>query len=131
MIARLMQEEEDLLRSQELQNDYYSENRPPTATATRGGNVRVYDDAGASGYRAPDADRMERLIPDSRQELFGDEWEMREHIGGGVQNHHNAQTEDEMSLAILESMKNARTGDMTTEDELIARALRESMLAAK
>jgi hypothetical protein len=32
---------------------------------------------------------MERLIPDSRQELFGDEWEMNEHYGGGVQNHHN------------------------------------------
>jgi hypothetical protein len=89
MIARLMQEEEDLLRAQELQNDYYSGNRPPTAAATRGGNARAYDYGGAAGYRAPDSDRMERLIPDSRQELFGDEWEMSEHIGGGVQNHHN------------------------------------------
>lgn len=35
-----------------------------------------------------------------------------------------------MSRAILESMKNARTGDITIEDELIARALEESMRAA-
>lgn len=89
MIARLMQEEEDLLRAQELQNDYYSGNRPPTAAATRGGgNARGYDDGGAAGYRAPDADRMERLIPDSRQELFGDDWEMNEHVGSGMRNHH-------------------------------------------
>jgi hypothetical protein len=31
LIAKLMQEEEDLLRAQELQNDYYAGNRPPTA----------------------------------------------------------------------------------------------------
>jgi hypothetical protein len=31
LIARLMQEEEDELRAKELQNDYYTGNRPPTA----------------------------------------------------------------------------------------------------
>jgi hypothetical protein len=30
-IARLMQEEEDHMRAEMLQNDYYSGNRPPTA----------------------------------------------------------------------------------------------------
>jgi hypothetical protein len=34
-----------------------------------------------------------------------------------------------MSRAILESIKNARTGEMTTEEELLARALEESMRA--
>jgi hypothetical protein len=34
-----------------------------------------------------------------------------------------------MSLAIIESMKNARTGDITTEDEVLARAIEESIRA--
>jgi hypothetical protein len=34
-----------------------------------------------------------------------------------------------MSRAILESMKNAHTGDITTEDEVLARAVEESMRA--
>ena len=51
---------------------------------------------------------------------------MNEHFGGGVQNH-RGNDDDEMSRAILESIKNARTGDIATEDELIARALEESL----
>jgi hypothetical protein len=35
-----------------------------------------------------------------------------------------------MSRAIIESMKNARTGDITTEEELLARAVEESMRPA-
>jgi hypothetical protein len=31
MIARLMQEEDDRIRAEQLQNDYYMGNRPPTA----------------------------------------------------------------------------------------------------
>ena len=33
------------------------------------------------GYRAPDEARFDRLIPDPRQELFDDEWDMNEHAG--------------------------------------------------
>jgi hypothetical protein len=35
LIAKLMEEEEDALRAQELQNDYYMGNRPPTAKPER------------------------------------------------------------------------------------------------
>lgn len=35
-----------------------------------------------------------------------------------------------MSRAIIESMKNARTEDIATEDELLARAMEESIRAA-
>ena len=80
-----MQEEEDLLRAQELQNDYYTGNRPPTAVARGTNNTRsnavIEDDFGGMGYRAPDETRFDRLIPDPREELFGDEWDMNEHIG--------------------------------------------------
>jgi hypothetical protein len=58
---------------------------------------------------------------------------MNEHFGGGS-NHpaSNARRgggadDDEYQRAIIESMKNARTGDITTEEELMARALEESL----
>ena len=35
-----------------------------------------------------------------------------------------------MSRAIIESMKNARAGDTPTEDEVLARVMKESSLAA-
>ena len=131
LIARLMQEEEDLLRAQELQNDYYAGNRPPTAT----NRVPREDPMEAAGYRAPDEARFDRLISDSRNDLFADDWEMNEHIGGGMQpprrggpSHANArEDDDEYQRAIIESMKNAQ---VVTEDELLARAMEESIRAA-
>jgi hypothetical protein len=35
--------------------------------------------------------------------------------------------DDEYQRAIIESMKNARTGDITTEDEVLARVMEESI----
>ena len=35
-----------------------------------------------------------------------------------------------MSKAILESMKNARTGELANEDEVLSRVIEESMRAA-
>ena len=75
MIARLMQEEEDALKAAELQNDYYSGNRPPTAVQSSG--------VPSIGSRHPPMQHQEpayeRLIPDSRQELY-DDWQMDEHV---------------------------------------------------
>jgi hypothetical protein len=50
----------------------------------------------------------ERLISDSRHDLIGEEWE--------VNDYPVTRDDDEYSKAILESMKNARTGDITSED---------------
>ena len=66
-----------------------------------------------------------------------DEWEMAEHFGGGSHKPHGGRDQlretlnsDEYQRAIIESMKNARTGDITTEDELLARAMEESIRQA-
>lgn len=138
LIAKLMQEEEDLLRAQELQNDYYAGNRPPTAQSrskNHNTNAGWQDDA---GVRAADEQRFDKLISDSRHDLFDDnEWELNEHFGGaGGRPHMGGATgsrrddplnstlnDEDYKRAILESMKNARPGDITTEDEQIAKAI--------
>jgi len=146
LIAKLMQEEEDLLRAQELQNDYYSGNRPPTAVGRGNNNTRtnaaMEDDFGGMGYRAPDETRYDRLIADPRDELFTEEWDFNEHIGGvparsngnanrgrsGVVagSRGRANDDDEYQKAIIESMKNSRPGDITTEDEILAKVIENS-----
>lgn len=77
-------------------------------------------------YRAPDESRFDRLISDSRHELFGDDWDMNEHFGGeinppargvgaarGGNNLMNQTLNDEdYKRALLESMKDAKPGDI-------------------
>ena len=80
-----MQEEEDAMHAQQLQNDYYTGNRPPTAKPQRATQSHQVEDL-------PDTNPVyERLIPDPRDELMGaGDWDlMDEHIpaarnmGGG------------------------------------------------
>lgn len=75
----------------------------------------------------------ERLIPDPRDELMGNEWDvMEEHPMGhpsGVGFEAGA-GDDDIERAILESMKqhnnNYGGGSNDIEDELLARAIEES-----
>jgi len=75
----------------------------------------------------------ERLIPDPRDELMGNEWGdmMDEHnpsypMGGGFG---GGAVDDDIEKAILESMKHSNNyggGSNDIEDELLARAIEES-----
>lgn len=76
----------------------------------------------------------ERLIPDPREELMGNEWDlMDEHpsnVGGFGGAGGAGAVDDDIERAILESMKhhndNYVAGGSNMEDEILARVLEES-----
>lgn len=77
----------------------------------------------------------ERLIPDPREELMGNEWDvMEEHPSsyptGGAVGFGAGAGDDDIERAILESMKQHTNhyggGSNDVEDELLARVLEES-----
>jgi hypothetical protein len=74
----------------------------------------------------------ERLIPDPREELMGNEWDViDEHPGvGGGAFPSGAAPDDDIERAILESMKHHNDyyggSSSNVEDEILARVLEES-----
>lgn len=87
LIARLMQEEEDRLRAEQLQNDYYTGNRPPTAVSRDQpiGTGRSMQPSIPSNDYIPDQPaRYERLIPDPRSEVFEEDWAMMDENNPGA-----------------------------------------------
>lgn len=86
-----MQEEEDALKAQELQNDYYSGNRPPTAKGRPPARHQREEPAYVNEEPVYD-----RLISDPRAELYGhggpgidEDWIMDEHYPGFPASTHN------------------------------------------
>ena len=112
MIARIMQEEEDRMRAEQLQNDYYTGNRPPTATAPR--------------QRQPEATVEEpvydRLIPDPR-EYLEEQWAMDEHNASSM--HGAGHYDADYERVLLESMKH-NEDHLSHEDEILRQVIEES-----
>lgn len=147
LIARLMQEEEDALKAQELQNDYYSGNRPPTA---KGPPARKQREEPSYVNEEPVYDR---LISDPRAEVFGvpgidEDWIMDENFPGFPASSHSrgsgvpAQShlprgympagdndmmmgntvggdDDDFQRAIIESMKGHNSEEVNVDDEIM------------
>ncbi|CDW86603.1 UNKNOWN [Stylonychia lemnae] len=129
LIARLMDEEDDIQIASELQQNFYAGGNPESRDGRS--NKNAVPQRSSQRQQQPPRNRVEEvpqhemLIPDARQN-FGDEWGMDEHaLYDGVGAGHNDHLGDEDYQKVIEESLRAQ-GARNLEEEMFLKAIKES-----